>query len=325
MASNTMAITVPTSLPSLSSDGDRLAAVGSLLCILNVSTPRTDTSMKRSQSAIELEVVEILANMRFTTVRPTVVAHTASTTAVALPSAEFTFAALSGNTSDTEKLPKGPESEESDDEYWLKEYAKSHRKRPGSSAARRLEKRLLVLQQVSTRGRSSVGVTEESIEETLQSFYRALVAEKSTGEALSGPPLPYQERAGPSEASREKLFPHEHHSASHPPAGIDAVSPGFTKELHRKVEEQFQPCGKRTLAGPASAGSRQNKKKNGMGKPRARKLSVPRREMKTAGEKGKSKVMVAKVEKTPYVTHSGRLVKKTLKMENVARCFLASF
>lgn len=318
-----MAITVPASPPSLSSDGVSLAAIRSLLRILNVSTASTGTSMGRSRSAIE--VVEIPAKIPLTTVWSPVVADSVSATTVALPPVELTLAASSRNTSDTENTSKGPESVKNDDEYWLREYAKRHRKRPGSSAARRLERRLLVLQQISAKGKSSAAATEESTEEVLQSLYRALLTEESKGEALSGPPLPSQERAGPSETSSEKLFPHDIHSASYPPTGIDADSPEFTKELVREVEKGFQPCPKSTLSSPNSAEIRRNEKKNPTRKPRARKPSAPRREGETVGVEGKSKVMVAKVEKKPYVTHSGRLVKKTLKMEEAARCFLASF
>lgn len=262
--------------------------------------------------------------MRFPTVCPPVVADTVSNTAVTFPPAELTFATLSGNIPDSEKLLKGPESEESDDDYWLKEYVKRHRKKPGSSAARRLEKRLLVLKQVSARRKSSAGATEESTEEILLSLYRALVTEESIEEALSGPPLPSQERAGPSEATREKLFTRKNNSAPYPPTGIDDVFPEFTKELDREVEKQLQPGQKRTLAGPASAEIRRNEKKKRTGKPRVRKPKAPRREKKTVGLVAKSQVMASKVEKKPYLTHSGRLVKKTLKMEEVARCFLAS-
>lgn len=320
-----MAITASASLPSLSYDGAKIVAIGRLLRILNVSTASIDTSMKRSQSAIELEAVDTPAKMRFTNAWPPVVADTVSTTAVALSHAEVTFAPLSGNTSDTEKLPKGPESEDSDDEFWLKEYAKRHRTRPGSSGARRLEKRLLMLRQFNARRKSSPGATEESTEEILLSLYRALVTEQSMRETRSSPPLRSQERAGPSEVVREKPLPRETHSAPHPPTEIDAVSPEFTKKLDREVEKQFQPGQKRTLAGPASAKPRRNKKKTRTGKPTAKKPSAPRQEKKTVGMEAKSKMMVTKVEKKPYMTHSGRLVKKTLKMEEVARCFLASF
>lgn len=253
-------------------------------------------------------------------------ADTVSTTAVALSSAEFAFAPLSGNTSDTDKLPKGPESEDSDDEYWLKEYAKRHRKRLGSSAARRLEKRLVVLKQVSAQRRNSPGAKEESTEEILQTLYRALAAEESIGEALSSPTLHSQERSGSFEVAREKLLPFETHSAPHPPTTTEAFSPAFTKELDRQVEKQVQLSQKRTLAGSASAKNGRNEKKSRKEKPRARKPSAPRREKKTVGKEAKSKqVMVTKVEKKPYTTKSGRMVKKTLKMKEVARCFLASF
>lgn len=343
MASNNIAISDPASLPSLSSDGARLAAIGRLLRILNGSTPYTDTSIKGIQPAIELEAVETPAKMRLTNVWPRVVADTVSTTAVALSHAEATFTPLSGNTSDTEKLPKGSDSEDSDDEFWLKEYAKKHRKRPGSSAARQLEKRLLLLRQFNARRKSSPGATEESTEEILLSLYRALVTEEGIGEALSRPVLRSQERAGLSEVVREKLLPRETHSAPHPPTDIDAVSAEFTKELDREVEKQFQPGQKGTLPGPAPAKTRRNKKKTRTGKPTAKKPSAPRRGKKTVGMETKSKMMVTKVgkkavgveaktkmmvtkvEKLPYKTNSGRVVKKTLKMEQVARCLLASF
>lgn len=321
-----MTTTVPDSLPSLSSDGAKLAAIGHLLCTLSAPTASIDTSMMRSQSAIELEPVETPSKMRVTNVLPLVGADTVSTTAVAPSPTEFTFATLSGNTSDTEKLPKGPESDDSDDEYWLKEYAKRHRKRPGSSAALRLEKRLLVLKEVSARRRNSAGAREESTEEILQSLYQALSAEKSRGEALSSPTLRSQERSGPFEVAIEKHLPGETHSATHPPTEIDAAFPELTKELDRKVEKQVQPGKKRNLAGPASAKARRNKKKARTEKPRARKPSAPRREKKTVGMEAKSKAMVTTVEKPkPYTTQSGRLVKKTHKMEEVARCLLVSF
>lgn len=324
MASNIRATTVPDSLPSLSSDDATLAAIGHLLRTLNAPTASIDTSMKRSQSAIEFEPVEIPSKMHVTNVLPPFVADTVSTTAVAPSPAEFTFAPLPGNTSDTEKLPKGPESEDSDDEYWLKEYAKRHRKRPGSSAARRLEKRLLVLKQVSAQRRNSAGAKEESTEEILQSLYRALATEESIGEALPSPNLRSQERSGPFEVAKEKLLPCETQSAPHPPTEIDAIPPDFTKELDREVEK-VQPGPKKTLVGPSSAKTRRNKKKSRTEKPRARKPSAPRREKKTVGKEAKCKVMVTKVEKKPYTTQSGRMVKKTLKMEEVARCLLASF
>lgn len=327
MASNIMATTVPASLRPLSSDGVTLAAIGRLLRSLNVPAASTDTSMKRSQSAIELEPVEMPSKMRVTNVLPPVVADTVSTSTIAPSTAEFTLAPLPGINLDTEKYPKDPESEDSDEEFWLKEYAKKHRKKPGSPAALQLEKRLLVLKQVNAQRRNSATAVEASTEEILQSLYRALVAEKSMEKALSSPTLRSEERSGPSEIGRETLLPRQTHSALHPQTGIDAVSPALTNELDSKVEKQVRPGKKRTLANPISAKTRRNKK-TGTGKPRARNPSAPRREKKTVSIKAKSKMMVTKVEKVekvPYTTQAGRQVKKTRKMEEVAQYYLVSF
>lgn len=323
-----MTTTVPASLRPLSSDGVRLAAIGRLLRSLNVPAASTDTSMKRSQSAIELQPVEMPSKMRVTNVLPPVVADTVSTSTIAPSTAEFTLAPLPGNNSDTEKHPKDPESEDSDEEFWLKEYAKRHRKKPGSPAALQLERRLLVLKQVNAQRRNSATAVEASTEEILQSLYRALVAEKSIEKALFSPTLRSEERSGPSEIGRETLLPRQTHSALHPQTGIDAVSPALTKELDSKVEKQVQPGKKRTLANPTSAKTRRNKKITGTGKPRASKPSAPRREKKTVSIKAKSKVMVTKVEKVervPYTTQAGRQVKRTRKMEEVAQHYLMSF
>lgn len=154
MASKTMPITVPAFLPPSSSDGAEFAAVGRLLRTLNAATASADTSKRRSRSATEREIAGILDRMRIATASPHVVTDTISATVFAFPPAEY-FATSSGNTSDPEKLSKSPESEEIKDEFWLKEYAESHRKRPGSSAVRRLDKRLLVLQRHNARRKSS--------------------------------------------------------------------------------------------------------------------------------------------------------------------------
>lgn len=310
MASKTMAITVPASLPPSSSDGSLFSAIGRLLRTLNAATASNDTSMRRSHSAIELEIAEILDGMSFGTASPHVVADTISATAVALPPAELNFAASSGNISDTEELSKAPESDESEDEFWLKAYAESHRKRPGSSAARRLEKRLLVLEQHSASRKRLAAATEESTEDILLSLSRVPRTEESIGEALPGPALP---RAGPSEAAAEKPPPCEN-SAFDPEIAVDALAPKAIKKLDCGGEKQFHTGQKRTLPSPASAETGRDKKKNCTRKPRARK---PRQgkaeEVELKGEKN-GEEMVAKVEKEPYVTQSGRRVKRTAKM-----------
>lgn len=331
MVSNIMATTVPASLPPLSPDGVRLAAIGRLLRSLKVPTASTNPTMKWIQSAIELEPVELPSKMPVTNVLPPVVADTVSTSMIAPSIADFNLDPLSGNNSDTEKHLKEPESEDSDDEFWLKEYAKRHRKKAGSPGALQLEKRLQVLRQVNAQRRNSATAVEASTEEILQSLYQALVAEKSKEEALSSPTPRSEERSGPSEIGRDTLLPHQTHSAPHPPAGIDAVSPEFTKELDSKVEKQVQSGQKWTLADPASAKTRRNNKKTGAekGKPRARKRSAPRLEKRAKTvrikEPVKSKVIVTKVGKVPYTTRLGRQVKKTRKMEEVAQHYLESF
>lgn len=129
--------------------------------------------------------------------------------------------------------------------FWLKEYAESHRKRPGSSAARRLDKRLLVKQRQNARGKSSAAATEESTEDILQSLSRATVTKGGIGEALPGPPFPSQERAGSSEAAVEKPFTCEH-SAFYQQTAIDAAAQEFTKGLARRKSSSNQakkgPC-----------------------------------------------------------------------------------
>lgn len=253
-------------------------------------------------------------------------ADTVSTPTIAPSTAEFALASRSGNNSDTENHSKEPESEDSDEEFWLKEYAKRHRKKAGSPGALQLEKRLEVLKQVNAQRRKSATAVEASTEETLQSLYRALVAEKSKEEALSSPTPRSEESSGPFEIGRETLLTRKTHCALHPPSGIDAASPEFTKELDSKVEKQVQPGKKRTLPDPTSAKTRRNNKKTGTGKgkPRARKPSAPQQEKKTKTVRikapVKSKVMVTnveKVEKIPYTTRLGRQVKKTRKMEEV--------
>lgn len=129
--------------------------------------------------------------------------------------------------------------------FWLKKYAESDRKRPGSSAAHRLDKRLLVKQRQNARRTSSAAATEESTEDILQSLSRATVTKGSIGEALPGPPFPSQERAGSSEAAVEKPFTCEH-SAFYQQTAIDAAAQEFAKGLARRKSSSNQakkgPC-----------------------------------------------------------------------------------
>lgn len=148
--------------------------------------------------------------------------------------------------------------------FWLKEYAESHRKRPGSSAARRLDKRLLVKQRQNARRKSSAAATEDSTEDILQS----LASNSEQGEHRRSPP------GSAFSLSREsRIFRSRRRKAFHmrafsllPANSHRCRRPGI-RQGASKEEKQFQPGQKRTLPSPASAETGRNKKKNCTGKP----------------------------------------------------------
>lgn len=170
-----------------------------------------------------------------------------------------------------------------------------------------------MLQQHSASRKRLAAATEESTEDILLSLSRVPRTEESIGEALPGPALPSQKRAGPSEAAAEKPPPCEN-PAFEPEIAVDALAPKAIKKLDHGGEKQFHTGQKRTLPSPASAETGRDKKKNCTRKPRARKSRRGKAEgVELKGEKN-GEEMVAKVEKELYVTQSGRRVKRTAKM-----------